>query len=283
MKSISYPTLDGDSLGSIQSVKDELAVLGIDTGRFIVGTSGDDVLTGTPDADVILGLAGNDEILGKAGGDVIFGGSGSDEIYGDDTFSPSPGEEGFNRLFGGDGDDRLTGGAREDLLVGGPGNDVLMGGVAFYGTGDDILLGGTGDDQISAHRGVDFANGGPGNDSIVFGTGAPLLPPNFPDGQDTVQFDFCGAAGDGLGHDSLFLLNEDRISFHDETGRIDTVDELAAVTDFTDTGTNTYRLEWLSGNASIDIHVEPIYNATIDLDDFGSLQEFAQVVYVDFV
>lgn len=173
------------------------------SGGYIYGFDGNDVIMGGTGSDFIEGGTGGDFMNGGAGFDyvsyanataavtvsLVAGGARSGEAFGDsilnieafylsahaDTFI---GQDGQNIVFGGGGADRLTGGANaNDWLFGEAGNDTLSGGVF-----DDLLSGGGNADTYAFDSWVgngfdsvlDFVSG---TDKIQFtGSGFGLLP-----------------------------------------------------------------------------------------------------------
>jgi Ca2+-binding RTX toxin-like protein len=200
---------------------------------------------------------------------------------------PGPGDKDDVRL-GTRGDDVLGGGPGDDLLIGGPGDDRLDGD-EIGATGNDTLLGGRGDDTITGWGGQDLVDGGRGDDLINLTVVGPLLPPFVGDGEDTVLFTFAGASGRGIGDDTVTLRTEDRIVFLDVTGRVDTLEELAAATRFTNLGATgsgaaRYRLDW-AGDSSIVFDLVPTLGRDApgsDIGSFASLADFATAVGIGF-
>ncbi|ATQ78319.1 hypothetical protein CR152_30270 [Massilia violaceinigra] len=138
--------------------------------RYVVGTTGNDVLTFGGRQDTIFGGLGNDTIASGSGNDELNGGEGNDLLdgeYGDDLLVGGTGNDilnggrGNDKLFGADGDDILTGGDGSDTLSGGNGNDQLT--TRF---GDTILDGGAGDDTLDGGFSNTQMNGGNGNDYL---------------------------------------------------------------------------------------------------------------------
>jgi Ca2+-binding RTX toxin-like protein len=282
----------------------------------INGDELDNRLIGTRKADTINGFGGDDRIFGGNGADTLDGGYGADTIHGQNGDDTIAGGFGNDWILGGNGNDMIVtegrlplwltgsvdkdyanGGNGNDTIYGSFGNDTLLGGNGndhLYGErnsgewvgGDDILLGGKGNDTIGPEWGADFADGQKGDDFIDLLVGRRGAPPQNPDGADTVQFSFHGADGGDLGHDRIRFLSEDRLLFNDlgHENTIDTIEELAAVTTFTDTGTNTYRLEWDSGKASIDLEPVPMQfsGPTDAYDNITSLYQFSSIFQIDF-
>jgi Ca2+-binding RTX toxin-like protein len=96
-----------------------------ETGVFLPGTNGDDVIVGTPFNDAIEGYYGDDIICGLGGDDTLSGDQDDDTIY------------------GGGGRDGLWGSFGHDDLYGGAGNDTFHAGVND-GLEDDFCNGGKG-------------------------------------------------------------------------------------------------------------------------------------------
>ena len=137
-------SISGDSVALSQSA---CAGNGVQTGRIVLGTPGDDTIDcdGSALDLIIIGLAGNDWLEGGDGDDFISGGPGNDI------------------LIGQGGRDVMQGGPGRDFLAGGPGDDLLRGGLAddllFGGAGDDVLFGGDGDDRLIGGDGMDLCDG----------------------------------------------------------------------------------------------------------------------------
>jgi Ca2+-binding RTX toxin-like protein len=106
--------------------------------RYIVGTSGPDLIGGTQSYDTIRSGPGSDRVWGKGRADHIHGGSGNDLLMGD---------WGSDWVYG------LTG---NDTLIGGAGNDHLFG-----EDGDDTLW-------VTGDGAPDFAGCGAGDDTVYF-------------------------------------------------------------------------------------------------------------------
>jgi VCBS repeat-containing protein len=183
-----------DKVGTLQAALDEtLQTSSNQSGAWLDGGDGNNLL---------VGGSGTDALLGGLGMDILIGGGDTDFIYGDvslpqiaswseritygaaadkamleenpDTYRDNP-EGKADLLYGGIGNDFLYGQGGDDILDGGSGNDVLNG-----GAGNDMLLGQAGDDTLrgdmdtkyldSQWHGDDTLNGGDGND-VLYGNG----------------------------------------------------------------------------------------------------------------
>ncbi|HAS12149.1 MAG TPA: hypothetical protein DCS55_16780 [Acidimicrobiaceae bacterium] len=116
------------------------ALIDINPGCTITGTSGDDILEGTDGSDVICGLAGDDLLYGGGGDDIVLGGPGSDY------------------LVGGPGDDQLAGGDGTDLFLA-DGGDVTDDDGEFV-DGDDPVFTVTLDQPVDPAPAVNVINAG---------------------------------------------------------------------------------------------------------------------------
>jgi Ca2+-binding RTX toxin-like protein len=133
-----------------------------ETGFYVGGGAGIDIVTGGGWYDHIVGGGGADILSGGASPDYIAGGLGADTLNGD---------AGNDQLYGEDGDDVVHGGAGNDELYGGVGVDILDG-----GDGDDLLIV---ENLADLAAGSQFI-GGAGSDRLWYGgstldiTGASL-------------------------------------------------------------------------------------------------------------
>lgn len=116
-----------------------------------------DIQQGTDSGEFLSGGGGDDVIFAGAGNDYVEGKFGDDLIYLEDGDDSTRAGAGNDKVYGGAGNDYLDGGAGNDQLFGEAGNDRLIG----Y-RGDDLLWGGAGNDTL---------HGGAGNDTYVIGTG----------------------------------------------------------------------------------------------------------------
>jgi Ca2+-binding RTX toxin-like protein len=118
----------------------------------------------SPTTDVITALDTGSFILGKAGNDVLLGNSGQDKLYGQDGDDYLSGGDEHDYLNGNAGDDLLDGGDGFDVLYGSGGNDILNG-----DGGNDSLFGGRGQDELFGGAGDDTLTGGFDQDVFVLG------------------------------------------------------------------------------------------------------------------
>lgn len=194
-----------DTLTSIEAVHgsrfdDELTLS--DSGGYVFGRAGDDILTGGTGNDNFIAGSGNDTIHGGAGFDNLSytedgfdgglvaptgvgvtvdlsTGTATDSWGTTDTYTGIEGVSGSrfhdtltgdalgNALSGDAGNDTIDGLDGSDFLAGGDGADSLSG-----GNGNDWLQGDGGDDVMSGGDGDDVLQGGEGSDSLDGGAGA---------------------------------------------------------------------------------------------------------------
>lgn len=140
-----------------------------DSGSFLSGGAGNDILYGQGGNDILAGGDGNNLLFGGDGNDLLFAGDGlthngmggmeglqayiADHLGGSlaassitsgqiaDYMAQHAGE--IAKGSSSHGDAFMSGGAGNDILIGGAGNDILVG-----GAGDNILAGGLGSDTF---------------------------------------------------------------------------------------------------------------------------------------
>lgn len=195
------------------------------TGDWLSGEGGDDILVGNVANDVLLGGGGKDIIVGGAGDDYIGGDNvgwadrgwavsrTSSQTNGNITYTTTPDKGAIftpvsgseDIVYGGAGADWINGNAGNDALDGGTDNDVVWGNlgndVLYGGLGDDVLLGDNGYPETDGD-GHDVLDGGDGNDKLWGNGGSDILV----GGVDNDYLD--GGSGDdqltgGEGNDTL--------------------------------------------------------------------------------
>ncbi|HXJ02817.1 MAG TPA: Ig-like domain-containing protein [Micropepsaceae bacterium] len=178
-----------DSFGAVSTQSIAISVTDVaETGHFVSGGNGGDILIGTTGNDTLNGGNGNDQLNGTDGNDILLGGNGNDLLTGGRGDDLLNGGDGNDNLDGGIGNDNLSGDNGADGLNGGNGDDVLAG-----GNGNDTLDGGDGNDSLSGDEGNDSLTGGIGNDNLSGGAGNDVLSDT--SGNNTLD--------GGLGNDSL--------------------------------------------------------------------------------
>jgi hypothetical protein len=146
----------------------------VDNGSVVLGTAGDDSIdcSGAPTGRFIIGSGGNDVIAGSlVAPDVVIPGDGVDTVRGGDgpgdlvSFASAPGpvvvstsgaaDDGYGNDESGsyDGVEDLLGSPFADALTGDGGPNVLRG-----SAGDDLLAGGGGSDILVGDDGMDVAS-----------------------------------------------------------------------------------------------------------------------------
>ncbi|CUI04235.1 Alkaline phosphatase [Janthinobacterium sp. CG23_2] len=218
---------------------------GSESGRYIVGTTGDDVLFLSGRDNTAFGGLGNDDIAGSSGNDTLDGGDGNDKLVGAD---------GADHLLGGSGNDTMDGGEGNDQLFGGDGDDVLTG-----GEGCDTLSGGNGNDQLTTRGGDTVLDGGAGNDTLDGGYSNAQI--NGGNGNDYLKIIAYGDSGlyGGNGRDILDIrVGNGRVV---ASGGADDdiiilrrdMDGNAVVTASGGTGIDTYELHGASRTGSLTV------------------------------
>jgi Ca2+-binding RTX toxin-like protein len=168
-------------------IEDMTAAAGANSGLYLIGSAGPNVLTGGSGDDLLQGGGGADTLIGGGGDDVADYSDHSGPVTLTLDGAANDGSPGEGDQIAGDIED-LRGGSGNDTLVGNGGDNILDG-----GPGADVLSGGAGVDAVDysdriAPVHVDL-DGSPGNDG---GSGEG----------DTVGADVEGAFG-GAGDDTL--------------------------------------------------------------------------------
>jgi serralysin len=173
--------------GSVQAIRQNVAIAFKTWIEDAVGGSGNDDITGNHLANYLDGGPGNDVLRGEDLGDTLMGSAGDDRLYGD---------SGLDLLDGGDNNDILWGGQGQDWLLGGAGADEL------HGDADaDLLKGGSGGDLLDGGDWVDTASylESPSGVTVKLATGA-------------------GSGGDAEGDTLTSVENLQGSNFDDELG-----------------------------------------------------------------
>ncbi|MEA2477371.1 MAG: hypothetical protein QOC87_1570, partial [Actinomycetota bacterium] len=187
--------------------------------RYVVGTSGNDVMVGPNADEVFVGNGGHDLICGLGGNDYVFDFKGNDKING------GAGEDKIDFSYASRG---VTANLGTHSASGGSGRDVVKGFEDLIGstendhlTGDDgpnLMAGLDGNDVMNGGSGLDILEGSGGNDTIDGGTAAPGEVPSdiawyhgsFADSGPTsaVTVDLgAGTATGGAGNDTLTRIS----------------------------------------------------------------------------
>jgi hypothetical protein len=148
-----------------------VAITGIDTADFLLGTAGDDILIGGADGDILAGLGGDDMLIGGSGAaNELIGGQGDDSYFvvnsGDTVVEQSGG--GTDRVLTALASYSLAGLAEVDNLVGLSSAGQTLTGNAL----DNVIIGQDGDDVLSGGLGRDVLIARDGNDILAGGSGA---------------------------------------------------------------------------------------------------------------
>ena len=249
-------TINGGTLNILDIDSGNNIILGQQGADIIYGGGGDDdiygghnVANGTDSGDFIDGLAGNDVILGDNGliertsvntdprfvvlqGDVIYDIS-ADQIN-LNVFPANRTGTDIRRIelfdhddsdnnIGNYGEDTIAGGADDDVIFGQLGDDLIHGDGMLLDNGETLVLSSLlstipgsdvgGDDYVEGNGGEDLIFGGFGQDDLIGGSSDlyNLDEPNMrPDGSDTI----FGGNGD------LVERNNDGFGVTDESGDI---------------------------------------------------------------
>jgi Ca2+-binding RTX toxin-like protein len=195
-------------------------------------------------------------------------------------------------LRGTSSNDTISSGLGDDLIYGNRGNDVIYADSSFLlgQANNDTVFGGAGNDVIRVGSGQDIVNGGPGNDDIELAVGGMLVPFIPDDGSDTVIFQYSSRSGSGIGHDTVRVVQADDVFvFLDRNGQTNSLADLAAQTRLLHVGGDTYEIDWLVGNQAVTLHLDNTYlkyaspfGATVDWDNFTTLDQLATVVTFEF-
>lgn len=176
------------------------------------------------------------------------------------------------RIISDEADDFLQGGEGHDELLGGGGNDILKG-----GAGNGILSGGDGDDDLDDQEGTEKLFGGNGNDILRAGGSDPVIMELQNGRLAPTQGDFDRLTG-GEGNDTFgfygfgsfeitdFKVGEDRLFFDSEILGIQTFEQLLSfITNVIDEGDKGFTVEFLGGQASIELVGVNVNSITSDL------------------
>lgn len=249
-----------DSLASIEAVhgsffEDQLTLA--DSGGYVFGRAGNDLLTGG---------SGDDNFIGGSGSDTIHGGAGFDNLsYTEDSFdgglllptgvgvtvnlTTGTATDNWGTIDTFDGIEGVQGSALNDTVTGNELNNFIDG-----GKGDDIIAGLDGNDNLEGGLGNDTLLGGNGNDFLQGGDGSDVLDGGAGTGDTAGYFSSSiavsvnlstnshsgGAAGDSL----LNIENINGSAFNDTlTGN--------AVSNFIDGGSGNDTLSGLDGNDNL--------------------------------